>query len=355
MGLPLHVRNRLENRMLQVTPTLSVSKPFPIDLVIKAAEHIYDPSRFDREKEEAVSDDDSDDTDKVDYSDSEEEEDVRPRLKKKKKTKERKTKETKSKDSDPSTAIPSSQKHVHFPHDKTDEIAELIDKLGKMNINDSNFMPTYFKITAFAPHMVPFLKSPPHQHQDGSSPNAIPPSSGQSIKPPTPSFSRTIECYFCGEKGHGARQCGQAKNMITAGSIVRGDSGRITWSDGTTIIRVGNETIQAAVNRELGNRNKSARTTSYIRQGLPFEDSFSDDEDKADIIVKNGQVYAAVKPKDDKKPRKKDHKDPKKRIIFDGVEIPKVTTTSQGRNHSSSRPSHHHAASNGFRYARTSI
>jgi len=74
MGLPLHVRNRLENRMLQVTPTLSVSKPFPIDLVIKAAEHIYDPSRFDREKEEAVSDDDSDDTDKVDYSDSEEEE-----------------------------------------------------------------------------------------------------------------------------------------------------------------------------------------------------------------------------------------------------------------------------------------
>jgi len=33
----------------------------------------------------------------------------------------------------------------------------------------------------------------------------------------------------------------------------------------------------------------------------------------------------------------------------------KVTTTSQGRDHSSSRPSHHHAASNGFRYARTSI
>jgi len=185
------------------------------------------------------------------------------------------------------------------------------------------FHADLLQITAFAPHMVPFLKSPPHQHQDRSSPNAIPPSSGQSIKPPTPSFSRMIECYFCGEKGHGARQCGQAENMITAGSIVRGDSGRITWSDGTTIIRVGNKTIQAAVNQELGNRNKSARMTSYIRQGLPFEDSFSDDEDKADIIVKNGQVYAAVKPKDDKKPRKKDHKDPKKRIIFDGVEIPK--------------------------------
>jgi len=95
----------------------------------------------------------------------------------------------------------------------------------------------------------------------------------------------------------------------------------VGWNDNHTSWK--RDRFKQAVNRELGNRNKSARTTSYIRQGLPFEDSFSDDEDKADIIVKNGQVYAAVKPKDDKKPRKKDHKDPKKRIIFDGVEIPK--------------------------------
>jgi len=80
--------------------------------------------------------------------------------------------------------------------------------------------------------------------------------------------------------------------------------------------------IQAAVNQELATQNKSAQTTSYIQQSLPFEDILSDEE-KADIIINNGQAYATVKPKDDKKLGKKDQKDPKKRIIFDGIKIPK--------------------------------
>ena len=62
--------------------------------------------------------------------------------------------------------------------------------------------------------------------------------------------------------------------------------------------------------------------TNFICQSLPFEDATSDEEDKPDIIIKNGQVYAAVKPKDDKKLKKKGHVDPKKQMIFDGVEIP---------------------------------
>ena len=46
-----------------------------------------------------------------------------------------------------------------------------------------------------------------------------------------------------------------------------------------------------------------------------------DEEEKPDIIVKNGQVYAAVKHTDDKK-SKKGHVDPKKQLLFDGVNIP---------------------------------
>ena len=94
------------------------------------------------------------------------------------------------------------------------------------------------------------------------------------------------------------------------------------WKNGTTILHVGNKTILAAINRELANRNKTTPSTNFICQSLPFEDVTSDEEEKPNIIVKNGQVYAAVKPKDDKKLKKKGHVDPKKRMIFDGVDIP---------------------------------
>ena len=100
--------------------------------------------------------------------------------------------------------------------------------------------------------------------------------------------------------------------MVQAGTIILNDTGRITWQDGTTILRVGNETILAAINRELANRNKTTPSTNFICQSLPFEDATSDEEDKPDIFVKDGQVYAAVKTKDDKKLKKKGHVDPKK-------------------------------------------
>ena len=104
--------------------------------------------------------------------------------------------------------------------------------------------------------------------------------------------------------------------------IIRNDTGRITWKEGTTILWVGNETILAAINRELTNWNKTTPLTNFICQSLPFEDAPSDEEEKPDVIVKNGQVYAAVKPTDDKKSKKKGHVDPKKQIIFDRVNIP---------------------------------
>ena len=45
MGLPKHIRNRLES--CQVHPTLSLTTPFPIEYIIEAAEHVYDPTHID--------------------------------------------------------------------------------------------------------------------------------------------------------------------------------------------------------------------------------------------------------------------------------------------------------------------
>ena len=90
--------------------------------------------------------------------------------------------------------------------------------------------------------------------------------------------------------------------MVQAGTIIRNDTGQIMWKNGTTILHddVGSKTILAAINQELANQNKPTPLTNFICQSLPFEDVTTDEEDKPDIIIKNGQVYAAIKPKDNK-------------------------------------------------------
>ena len=93
--------------------------------------------------------------------------------KKKKKTTEPKAKEQKAKDQVPMTITPPSQCHVHFPQDKTDEITDLIDRLGKMSISDPNYNALYFLIMERAPYMRPFLKLPP-RIQDRSTPDSNP-------------------------------------------------------------------------------------------------------------------------------------------------------------------------------------
>ena len=152
---------------IQVHPTLPLMTPFPIELIIDTAKHVYNPTCFDQETDEA-SEDDSDDSDTDSDSDLEEEEMCSiPKKEKKKKKTELKAKEQKAKDQVPSTFTPPSQRHVHFSQDKTDEIADLIDRLGKMSISDPNYNVLYFLITSRAPHTRPFLKLPP-QNQDGS-------------------------------------------------------------------------------------------------------------------------------------------------------------------------------------------
>ena len=90
--------------MFQVHLTLSLTTPFPIKFIIEAAKHVYDPTCFDQETDEA-SEDNSEDSDTTSDSDSEEEE-MRPILKKEKKKK--KTPELKAKDQIPTTITPPS-------------------------------------------------------------------------------------------------------------------------------------------------------------------------------------------------------------------------------------------------------
>src|SRR6266481_6034556 len=294
MGLPRHIRKRLEAQLFQVDPNLSLTTPFPVNMIIKAAEHIFDPSRFDEDPDsddEESSQDISDNSDTEDKS-SDDERRLPQKEKRKKKVsfeKEPTSKDKKNKDKAPLKNIPPSALHC----DKTDEVAELIDRLGKLNINDSAYMLLYFNITSHAPHMIPFLVAPPTKSQGERNSITSPASTSTNPKPSTSSFNGTLDCYFCGEKGHRMRQCLQAENMITAGIIVQNNQGQIMWKDGTSIFRTGNETILAAVNRELAVQNQASKQMSLIQHSLPFEDVSSSDDD-TDYIVKDGQVYAAI-------------------------------------------------------------
>ena len=42
-----------EAHMFQVHPTLPLTTPFPIELIIDAAKHVYNPTHFDQETDEA--------------------------------------------------------------------------------------------------------------------------------------------------------------------------------------------------------------------------------------------------------------------------------------------------------------
>src|SRR6266481_6962950 len=47
MRLPRHIWKHLEAWLFQVDPNLSLAMPFPVNMIIEAAEHIFNPSQFD--------------------------------------------------------------------------------------------------------------------------------------------------------------------------------------------------------------------------------------------------------------------------------------------------------------------
>src|SRR6266481_4714658 len=221
MGLPRHIQKHLEAWLFQVDPNLSLTTPFPVNIIIEAAEHIFNPSRFDEDPDsddEESSQDSSDDSDTEDESSDDERRPPRKEKRKKKVSfeKDPTSKDKKNKDKALLKIIPPSA----LPRNKTDEVGDLIDRLGRLNINDSAYLPLYFQITSHAPHMIPFLVAPPTKSQGDRNTITSPASTGTNPKPSTPSFNGTLDCYFCGEKGHGMRRCLQAENMITAGIIV---------------------------------------------------------------------------------------------------------------------------------------
>ena len=333
LGIPPSARKKLEERMLLVEPALSRATPYSVEKVDAAAAHIYDTSRFydedsdfddsDSEKEEDSSteslEDDGDDGSSDLDSDSDEEEIKKlRRVTHKQPKKSKKTKKSRKDTSHPQSSTPSQK--------DTDEVADLIDKLGRLKLNDPAYPALYFRIISKAPQTAAFL-SKPTQRTPEFTPRTIPSTSSS----PQSSNNGQIKCYFCGEGGHSLRSCNQANSMIDAGTIMRNDQGRITWPDGTSILRNGSENILTAVNRELAfrarvNRDRPVSTNLiYETYDLTYPDDASDDdfEDDEGGMVFAQEIFPVIRTKETQKEERK------KKPTFDGIYPPPLQKSTE--------------------------
>jgi hypothetical protein len=331
-GIHHSTRRSIESRMLQVNPNLNRGTPYPITIIVAAAQHVFDVSVFyedtddsDSSSEDSEYDSNSDEESSDTDSDSDEEntkKNKRSTRKDKIKPSSHKTK-VKAKSREQKTTQPPSKP---VSKDETNEVAELIDQLNRLSINDQGYASLYYRITIKDPSTINILTKPPLRRNDNPARTI-----SSSMNSNQQASNGPYECFFCGEKGHGLRRCQQADAMIKAGTIIRNNEGRITWPDGTSILRNGDETILSAINRELAFRNKvkidRPPTTNIIYEtfDLKYPDDPSTEEEDFDDEEPQGSA-AVVMPVH----RTKDTRKEGKKNTFDGVYPPLRRTPPAG-------------------------
>lgn len=318
LGIPKPTRKKLETRILQMNPSIDRTTPYTFFDITGAAEHIFDVTVFyepyatdsDEEEEEKStrkakgkkrkydtdsdsevesSDSGDDDTESEDvvsirkYQRKEkqkrEKEKEKEREKEKEKGKEKGREKEKEKEKRPKKTSQTKTPQYLEPTqdmdvDDMDEIPGLIGKLQNMRLDDPAYAGTWFTIIRRAPDMKDYLDPPPRRAAPALTPRPITPAPSA----PPPSYA----CYFCGEQGHGTRRCPKADEMVAAGKISRTDQGRIAWLDGTMISRNRDETLFAAVQRQLNpipikRTNLIFATSPPTQQGSDSDVSYTED------------------------------------------------------------------------------
>jgi hypothetical protein len=205
-GIPCITKKKRKEQMLQEDPKLSRSTPFPATKIIVAADHVFDISHFydeDSDDSSDISGDNSysessdDNDDSSDDTNSTSEEDNRKSKCDKNKGKEetfqdpmnmKRRSRNMPEPTPPSSSnqpSPSSQKNAN-------EVADLIDKLQRMNLNDPSYTSLYFQIVSKAPHAASLLMLPPKCPSD-----SFARANASRTSPSQPSSNGPYECFFC--------------------------------------------------------------------------------------------------------------------------------------------------------------
>jgi hypothetical protein len=222
--------------------------------MVAAANKVFSRDRFDDSGDDAGPlDVDTDSSDEESDNDEEEEEAV-VRVEEKKKLAWREPAKVVKKKTvklavpltaaGPSTAIPSSP---------PESLEQLVTRLSRLNIDDVQFATTIAQISQInaplATSLIQMKISTTTVDQNRS--RTPPPRPG--TPPPARadgSYRDQLQCWFCGEKGHGVRECTPRKELVTSGVLATKED-RTVWADGTPIIKLKEETMLDAVNRKL--------------------------------------------------------------------------------------------------------
>jgi hypothetical protein len=267
-GLPGSMCHQLEFRLVAKDPMHDMRRAFDVEDVVKAAEKALQRDRFDADRsdaeDESSNDEDSEESSSDDDDDDEsDKEDAtvkrRRRLVKKvykhrneeSVVKKKKSKDKNDDDDDDWTITP-----------RENDMESLIRKMEKLSVNTAQYAVLWYRAVKLDPKVETILARPRVSGQYQSPAYAVNQRNIPETRPPPPHMYPTpmrtsnrppngeIECYGCGERGHGVGQCEGIAKLLKNEILGKDQRGRLVWKNGDRISRLQDETFIKAVERQ---------------------------------------------------------------------------------------------------------
>ena len=324
-GLNPTLRRRLEARMLASDPNLDVSTPFSISKIVKAAEYLLSPYRFDQHLFRGSGHNSSDTESEpeepprrhreavYDSSASDSEDDIEPLPRRRARTfaprPSSRRSEGKKAEKIPKGDLASQIEQLKLAEPgcqavcigviQGNQVEPLPDK-SREAYNQAPFPGNNQYQRSYYPPQRPRNNYPPQQQRNNYPPqqarNNYPPQQQQNYPPPQqprdlpphqqsqnyppPQQSQPLPpppqgplqnrlemyCFGCGRQGHRINQCEEVDNLLRQGRIVRNPEGKLQWPNGSRIYRNQNETWVQAI-------NAASKVTNYIRLQEGIQDA----------------------------------------------------------------------------------
>ena len=155
---------------------------------------------------------------------------------------------------------------------KHDEVETIINRLSNMSLNDKSYGVLYYRALKLDPDVIHVIRAPVSRTE------YIPSSSNLNQRSPSlPNALRNanLQCYGCGESGHGISSCPAIDKLLQKGVITKDSRGKLIMKDGSRITRQRDEPFTQAIER----LNKAQ---SHL---IVFQDTCSDsDSDDSDAV-----------------------------------------------------------------------
>ena len=296
LGIPKHLRNKLELAIRNKLPDHDMSTPFPIEYVEDAVENLLHRDRFDTSRIvwEIESENDFDDDLSTSGEESDMEEEFRPKLQRK----------LRLRNLHPQFKVKTQGKQASVPRDVTrrqsqthpvreqgslnrtrnnvqSKVESLIKEMGKLSISDPAYGLMYYQALKLDPDVASCLVSPLQRRSENQPRQQNQRTPGASFRPANdvadrPAPSQTATCFGCGRPGHRMMECRQIQELISQGIIIRNQAGRLRMASGQPIPRRSPDQPLTEAVAELQKFNESSKTHFA---GLQLLQDYESDED----------------------------------------------------------------------------